>query len=73
MLLQGDAMTKQELAHFKQHISKVLDIGGPNCGVYTFLPEDIQEAGEWQEASVRCKKSSGVCYSEKGCLSHAQY
>ena len=38
-------MTKQELQHFKQHISKALDIGSPSSCVYTFLPEDIQEAG----------------------------
>ena len=38
-------MTKQELQHFKQHISKALDIGSPGCSVYNFLPEDILEAG----------------------------
>ena len=44
--LQGDAMTKQELQAFKQHISKALDIGADSSCVYTFLPDDIQEAGE---------------------------
>ena len=44
--VQGDAMTKQELQHFKQHISKALDIGSPDSCIYTFLPEDIQEAGK---------------------------
>ena len=39
-------MTKQELQHFKQHISKTLDIGSPDSCIYTFLPEDIQEAGK---------------------------
>ena len=40
-------MTKQELQHFKQHVSKALDIGSPGSCVYTFLPEDIQEAGRF--------------------------
>ncbi len=44
--VQGDAMTKQELQPFKQHISKALDIGNPDSCIYTFLPEDIQEAGK---------------------------
>ena len=39
-------MTKQELQHFKQHISKALDIGSPDSCIYMFLPEDIQEAGK---------------------------
>ena len=39
-------MTKQELQAFKQHISKALDIGADSSCVYTFLPGDIQEAGE---------------------------
>lgn len=43
--VQGDSMTKQELQHFKHHISKALDIGSPGSCVFTFLPEDIQEAG----------------------------
>ena len=38
-------MTKQELQHFKQHVSKALDIGSTESCIYTFLPEDIQEAG----------------------------
>ena len=43
--MQGDSMTQQELQHFKEHVSKALDIGRPNSCVYSFLPEDIQEAG----------------------------
>ena len=43
--MQGDSMTKQELQHFKQHVSKALDIGSTESCIYTFLPEDIQEAG----------------------------
>ena len=39
-------MTKQELQHFKQHISTALDIGSSDSCIYTFLPEDIQEAGK---------------------------
>ncbi|CAK0738433.1 hypothetical protein CVIRNUC_001042 [Coccomyxa viridis] len=45
IISKGDAMTKQELQQFKQHISKALDIGNPDSCIYTFLPEDIQEAG----------------------------
>ena len=32
--MQGDAMTKQELQHFKQHVSKALDIDNPDSCVY---------------------------------------
>lgn len=39
-------MTKQELQAFKQQISKALDIGADSSCIYTFLPDDIQEAGE---------------------------
>ncbi len=43
--MQGDSMTKQELEHFKEHVSAALGIGSPNSCVYNFLPEDVQEAG----------------------------
>ena len=33
--------------------SKALDIGSPNSCVYTFLPEDIQEAGKCIYSSSR--------------------
>ncbi len=39
-------MTKQELRAFKKHISKELGIGSDSSCIYTFLPDDIQEAGE---------------------------
>ena len=43
--MQGDSMTKQELEHFKEHVSAALGIGSPNSCVYNFPPEDVQEAG----------------------------
>ena len=43
--MQGDSMTKQELEHFKEHVSTALGIGSPDSCVYNFLPEDVQEAG----------------------------
>ena len=46
-------MIKQELQHFKQHVSKALDIDNPNSCIYTFLPEDIQEAGKRLDSSLR--------------------
>lgn len=45
--MQGDSMTKQELEHFKEHVSAALGIGSPDSCVYNFLPEDVQEAGRY--------------------------
>ncbi|CAL5223918.1 g6516 [Coccomyxa viridis] len=45
IIAKGDSMTKQELEHFKEHVSTALGIGSPDSCVYNFLPEDVQEAG----------------------------